>query len=192
MLVIAIPKSASTSLQMTLGNSLGLPAHQEFLGYLRPVKEFGFLGKHHSDCRDIPPEYVARWRGTDAFFKQHVPPTCQNLTAFNDCKKVVLLRPAEDIVLAYRRAAVKNIGRSLFGGLLPEDVWIQRAKNCGLYRELEAFNNVWRNVSSDKLVIEFEELVGDPGETVAKIAEYFGLKWTKRKIKLSKALYSRS
>ena len=88
MLIIAIPKSASTSLLRTLGINHSLPFTQDFKlneEYTVPTS-YEFLGKLHSDCINIDQALVKKWTNSKGFYKQHIPPTQNNLKQLRDKK----------------------------------------------------------------------------------------------------------
>lgn len=194
MLIIAIPKSASTSLVHTLGEIHSLPSKQEFLEvkkYNIPT-EYEVLASYHSDVREINQLIVDEWIRPNMFYKQHIPPTSNNLKLLNHVKKVVLLRKPEDIILAYRRADTKGLHekRKEFAGCASENDWVERAKDIGLYEELERFYAGWISNSENNLIIYFDDLVSEEKIQIEKISNFFSLRVYKKNIELKKYRYS--
>lgn len=194
MLIIAIPKSASTSLVHTLGEIHSLTSKQEFkeIKDLRTPSEYKILARYHSDVREIDLEILVEWNRTDIFYKQHIPPTVHNLALIDDTKKVVLLRKPRDIILAYRRADIKGLHkkREEFTGCVSEEKWIRRAKEIGLYQELENFYNGWSQINKNCLIVYFDDLVNNEEQLLKEISNFFSLPVNKKNIELKKYRYS--
>jgi len=195
MLIVAIPKSASTSLVHTLGEIHSMPSKQEFLE-LKDYKipnEYEVLASYHSDVREINQLILDEWNRSDIFYKQHIPPTPNNLKLLKNIKKVVLLRKPEDIILAYRRADTKGLHekRKEFIGCVSENDWIEKAREIGLYTELENFYSGWISKSANNLIIYFDKLVDEEQATLEKISNFFSLRINKTNIELKKYRYSK-
>jgi hypothetical protein len=111
MLIIAIPKSASTSLMSTLGDLYKLPFEQQFKNIQSfPINsKFINLANYHSDCRELDHEIIKKWTKENKIYKQHVIPTENNMQLLKNHKKVILLRKPYDIICSYRRSAIKNL-----------------------------------------------------------------------------------
>jgi len=194
MLIIAIPKSASTSLLHTLGDVHSLPSTQDFksVKHHKIPEGFQYLGKYHSDVRELNETIIKKWTEEMSFYKQHIPPTENNLSLLKDEKKVILLRNPKEIVLAYKRADDKDIHekREEFEGCFTERDWLKRANEIGLYEELNLFYSKWGKVSSNALVIDFEDLTSKEKETINLIENYFGLELSRGDLELKKYRYS--
>jgi hypothetical protein len=193
MLIVAIPKSASTSLVTTLGQVYERPATQDFFNDQTLPEGYPILCGYHSDMRLITDEQVRRWMGTDAFYKQHIAPTPENLEKLRGTKIVLLLRDAEEIVLAYRRAEQARLHpeRSEFAGCATEQEWLDQAVRCGLRHELQRWARAWLDDPGPKLVIQQRELVADPDKAVAAIADFWGLPRPPKSVDLAYVRYSR-
>lgn len=109
MLIIAIPKSASTSLVQTIADLHQLRAVQQFDYRFFPFpRGFEVLCQYHSDMREYDINQIQYWCSSkDVVFKQHIPPTSNNLQLLKKFPKVILLRDVEEIVLSYRRNSLK-------------------------------------------------------------------------------------
>lgn len=117
MLIVAIPKSASTYLMKTFGKVKKIPAKQEFgltENYEIP-ESFTCLAKNHSDIVQINSKLVNRWDNVNCVYKQHTPPTENNLSHLKNVKKIVLLRTPEQVLLAYRRAVESGVHKRVRG-----------------------------------------------------------------------------
>lgn len=196
MLVVAIPKSASTALLTTLGEVHGLPRKQTVYPGNPWPRGYSTLAGWHSDAREITSEQVAEFTSADRIFKQHLPPTRENLRRLRHVPKVVLLRDPLEVVRAYRRAHVGELPRSKrrqFVGFeeQPEDAWIERADAVGVLDELERFAKRWRRVRG-ALRITYEDVVNDTDAVFDAIEDYFGLSRSQRPVVLSKERYSRA
>ena len=92
MIIVAIPKSASTSLMLTLGKYHGLEAKQDFsLSENDNPEHCQVLFNLHSDVRELSEEDVARMSDPEKIFKQHIFPSPNNLRLLERVKKVVML-----------------------------------------------------------------------------------------------------
>jgi hypothetical protein len=194
MLIISIPKSASTSLVHTLGEIHSLESKQEFkkFKHYKIPLEFEILANYHSDVREINNLILDEWDRLDIFYKQHIPPTKNNLDLLKNSRKVILLRKPEEIILAYRRADIKGLHekRDEFKGCIDEVDWIKRAKEIGLYRELVTFYKGWNFNNRNNLIIFFDELVKEERRTIEKISQFFSLTVSAENIELKKYRYS--
>ena len=193
MLIISIPKSASTSLLTTLARLHKTDGIQLFFkDYIIPV-DYQQLGKYHSDLREYGSTDAAIFFDTIKIYKQHIPPTNNNLGLLKNKKKVILLREPEDIVMAYYRADKKLLHekRKEFKNAHTPEEWMQRAKEIGLLQELKRFYENWIKIEDEKLIIQYEDLLNNPQKIINSIENYFGLKTTNHKVILAKERYSR-
>lgn len=192
MLIVAIPKSASTSLLKTLAEAHNFESHQLiFKDFERPA-DYEILPRYHSDFRELRDDIVFQFK-EDVLFKQHIPPTQNNLNLLKGTKKVVLLRKPEEIIEAYYRATMKRIHepRAEFEEVKSLDEWKERAKKIGLEQDLNRFYNTWLE-QEDTLVVYYDEVVSNVSSVINQIEEYFGLPHTKNEVILAKERYSRS
>jgi hypothetical protein len=156
-------------------------------------EQYAQLGKYHSDIRDFGLTDIKTFFQNDKIYKQHIPPTIINLELLRNQKKVVLLRDPKEIVMAYYRAEKKRLHerRKEFEEVSNPIEWMQTAENIGLLDELKNFHNTWSTINDEKLIVQYDELIADPKNTINSIELYFGLKRTNQKITLSKERYSR-
>lgn len=132
MLIIAIPKSASTSLMSTLGTIHGVPGRQVFFPDAPLAEGFDVLGRYHSGVREINTTLAARFAGESAVFKQHLPPTPNNVAQLRNRKKVILLREPDAIVAAFRRARRRFLSVSMTGLIS----WQTSRRGCARQRRM--------------------------------------------------------
>ena len=196
MLIIAIPKSASTSLMKTLGQLHQLPAQQEYqLDTLAAPAGSRVLHQYHSDMGELTLAEVDKWTAADQIFKQHVFPSPNNLALLRDHPKVVLLRDPEEIALAYRRGAHKRVHPLLNGFTLEmsETEWLAQARRIGLLADLDAFTERWleHSLPDKTLFLRYEDYVANPKASINAAERVFGLPITQESVTAAKARYSR-
>lgn len=195
MLIIAIPKSASTSLLMTLKKYHKIDATQTFYKDFPKPTNTKFIHQLHSDIRTLTDEQVALFQDPNHFYKQHIFPSKENLDLFSDVKKVILLRDPIDILGAYRRGAKKGVHNLIpgFDQNWNKEQWLQKAKEVGLWDDLVNFSTKWKENSNKEntLFINYSEYVDDPTATLNKVEKFFGLPITEEKVETVKAKYSR-
>jgi hypothetical protein len=193
MLIIAIPKSASTSLLKTISNLHNIEGHQLLFKDRVIPDEYPHMGKFHSDLRELKLTDLSTFFDNNRIYKQHIPPTKNNLNLLKNNKKVILLREPNDVVLAYYRADKKLLHekRQEFKNDHSPEEWLLTATKIGLLRELNDFYDKWIKIDSDKLLIKYEDLLFDPQQVINSIESYFELKRTDHKIILAKERYSR-
>ena len=193
MLVIAIPKSASTSLLDTLNKVYKIKSEQVFYDWLKYPETYSLLYKYHKDIKEYQFDSIQKFSYNKCFYKQHIPPTKNNLKLLKEEKKVILLRNPNEIIEAYWRAEQKKIHnkRQEFSTSSTKDEWIREANSNGLYDDLQDFYNGWSNVK-DKytLHISYNELIDDPRDIIQRIGEFFELPQINKKVTLSKKRYS--
>ena len=183
MLIVAIPKSASSSLVASLCAATGYPrtnaeVRKNFLTAAPPPIEYRQLKRFHSEVAELSEEAVAALVKPRQIAKLHIVPTDNNLSQLCEIPKIVLLRPAEEVVAAYWRGmetatwttSVKEIARckSL-------EQWMQTAKDIGLTAELEAFNQHWKASPGNSLVVSYNQLTTNSDATIASVLKYFNL-----------------
>ena len=154
MLLIAIPKSASTSLfgfiVAIMGESMHYIQTEDGRLWNRKVPvEYKYIYKWHTDIREIELEDVMKVDGKNIFYKQHFPPTSNNLELLDSIKKVILLREPQDVVFAYYRAFMKQVPISFkdsnFSYTMGSDDWYNVAKRLGVVEDVERFYDGWNS-----------------------------------------------
>lgn len=203
MLVIAIPKSASTSLLRSYAKRHGLRSFMGSEGYVRneliydvPYSaNYHLLSKYHfTDFKEVDNFMVDKYLHNCCIYKSHIAPTIHNKKTLEKIKKVVLLRNPMEIISAYYRAEKKKIHRQKeeFKNIHTEKDWIQEAKNNGLLEELNNFYHIWKNTNDEyTLIIGYTELVENPNNVFLKMDRFYGLPEIEGDTELLKEKYSR-
>ncbi|WP_067148355.1 sulfotransferase domain-containing protein [Pseudotamlana agarivorans] len=196
MLIVAIPKSASSSLLTTLGKLHNLVAFQDFSfrNQSTPIMS-NVVHTVHSDIRELTRTDVDRFCRDDVFYKQHIFPSENNLNLLKDRKKVILLRDSSEILLAYKRGA-KEAHNGLPEGYsvkLSNKVFLEKAKRDGFNDDLEFFKNKWLESMDPRntLVIYYKDYINNTNKVINEIEHFFNLTISNEKIIPVKARYSR-
>ncbi len=184
MLIVAIPKSASTALIATLSEAHGLPVEtrriRDDVLLRRPIAPgyWHIAQFHRRDFVELDERVARTMAARDLFVKLHFPPTPRNQAVLRDVPKLILLRDAEEIVSAYRRGEETGSWPAKsyeFAYCFSEASWQRRARETGLLAELQRFAEGWRAHAGDKLVLESAELLAQPAQALARVEDYFGL-----------------
>lgn len=192
MLIVAIPKSASTSLMTTLERLHKLKSKQVGFPKNKKIKEINYLDKFHSDIRELKKNQIKDFESKKIIFKQHIYPSKNNLTLLKNTKKVILLRDPEEIINSYFRSEKKYVHQKKeFANLKTKIAFLKKIKQLGLYEDLKSFRNKWEKQNKNSLIIEYKELTSNPIKTINNIEKFFDLEMTK-KVKLDKKRYSRT
>ncbi|WP_081212335.1 sulfotransferase domain-containing protein [Salegentibacter sediminis] len=196
MLIIAIPKSASTSLMVTIGELHKLEAVQDFsFRENSPPKSSNKIHLVHSDIRELSQNEIDKFSRKDTFYKQHIFPSANNLKLLKNLPKVVLLRNPKEIIMAYQRGAKRNYN-SLPPGydtkLKKEDLII-KAKRDGFYNDLVYFYDNWNHQTNNRntLIIYYNDFLKNPKKVINEIEKFYNLPITKKNFKPAKARYSK-
>ena len=194
MLIIAIPKSASTSLMETLGRVRNMPAKQIMHKELHRPRQMNLLYKYHSDIREYSQKLIQTFVTPGKIYKQHIPPTENNLYLLRDLKKVVLLRDPKEIIEAYWRGERVGVSdkKNEFTHCKSLDDWLNEAAQNGLLEDLQFFKDGWLAEPNHRICyIHYQDLIKDAKGVINKIETFWGLPRTQESIDLSKKRYSR-
>lgn len=184
MLIVAVPKSASSSLTSTLCSQHGLRYESDRIrrGPLRrcPVAdEYRELERfHRREVAEIDDAVVEAVSNPRVLAKLHFPPTKNNQRRLARVPKVILLRDPVEVIRAYRRgneAGVFNLHHPSFCFCITEEDWMERARETGVLEQLERFVAGWRAHDGDKLLIESDDLIREPARALERIETYLGL-----------------
>jgi hypothetical protein len=182
----------------TLGYLHDIPSIQD----TKNVKNFPYplstklLHTYHSDMRNLSRDYLAKTSNMSQIFKQHIPPTENNLELLKYIKKIILLREPEEIIEAYYRAEIKGLHkpRQEFQDCKTLESWKEEAHRNGLFDDLNWFFNEWKKESQKdtnmNLLIDYSNLIINPKNTINEIERFLKLS-TSKKVFLSKERYSR-
>lgn len=167
MLLIAQPRSGSTSLMDTIGKVSGINACQKFNNGFKSYKKmygppegFDFIQHHHSDFRAMPFQHVLdRINDKSTLYKQHIPPTKEVVDGLRDYGKnvVILLRNPEEGMNSYKKLGVLKYKESL--------------------QDLKLFNETYLKLASlpHILIVTYDEIVNETVPTLTKILNHYGL-----------------
>lgn len=196
MLIIAIPKSASTALLLTIGKAQKLPWKQICHRWknLHKTPQLEVLSRYHSDMLEYDPPHMKLFADPYKFYKQHIPPTSRNRALLRDVKKVILLREPKEIIEAYWRAEQAGIHRPRpeFAHCETSNDWLNTAVGNGLWSDLQFFHDQWlREVRYNSCIISYKNVVNHTKQTINKMEEFWGLPITQEDIVLTKVMYSR-
>ena len=184
MLIIAMPKSASSSLARTLARAHGLDERNDELNADHPPQ---FVDRHllAQEFHPYPavPTEVLRSIATDPrrLNKLHLFPTPAVLEAVRGTPVVVLLRDPADIIDAEFRARVTGIHpptRSMprVGSLRG---WRRAAIRGGLLTSLEELEAGWIEAATrtpdELLVVRHRDVLDDPDGTLGACQQFLGL-----------------
>ena len=196
MIIIAIPKTASTSLMKTVSNLHNMPSYQLSWKNFRYPEWTKLIHHYHSDIRELSEDITQEFRDMKKIYKQHIPPTKNHLKLLRDIKKVILLREPEEIIAAYYRANRKKLHkpRPEFQDCKSIEDWKKRARQNGLLEDLNWFYSQWFeescNYPDNNILISYHELINYPKQTINKIEYFYNLPISKN-VNLEKARYSR-
>lgn len=182
MLLVAIPKSASTSLMKTLALLHNRKAKQDssMRESMPKPREVRYLANWHSDVREYSAELVDKMCSKRMLFKQHVFPSENNLALLRGKRIVVLLRDPQEVIDAYFRAEKAGIHkpRRIFRGVDTVEVARERAIEVGLLDDLRLFHERWKDEAHDNadvLIVDYRDLLESPTRTINEIERHWGV-----------------
>lgn len=190
MLIIAQPKSASTSLVKSLAKISGIKfknGESRGRNYIA-CNGFEELQKYHTTTHARSADYLQKWAiRNDCILKDHILPTNEHIQALWGHKAIVLLRDPEHTIDNYVRMRDKYLS-----GHMPE----KEAKELHLEtflkvdfdtfcEDIRTYHEGWRSAGIG-LIIDYDQLVMCPRNTLLKCLKYLGLS-TRGKIELIKA-----
>lgn len=194
MLIIAIPKSASSSLLVSIGLAHKLPWEQTCMRHFPEPLQLALLFKYHGDMREYSKRNIKTFINPRKFYKQHIPPTSGNRAVFKDVKKVILLRDPKEIIEAYWRADKAGIHchRAEFAHCKTCEDWLNTAAENGLWSDLQFFHDQWlKEAGPNSCIITYANVVNHTRQTINKIEAFWGLPITRKNIVLAKVRFSR-
>lgn len=196
MLIIAIPKSAGTSLLVSIGRAQKLPwKHINHRWRLPKPKQMGLLLKYHSDMLEYSQKHIEIFADPEKFYSQHLPPTENNRKLLQNVKKVIQLRDPKEIIEAYWRADQVGLHqkRAEFAHCKTSEDWLNTAALNGLRSDLEFFKAGWlAETGPNTLHITYRDVVNDTKNTINKMQAFWELPITQEPIVLSARMYSRN
>lgn len=141
--------------------------------------DFKVLSQLHSDMVEFKQKQMDIFFNKNIIYKQHIPPTHNNIKLLGGKKVVVLLGEVENIVLSYRRAYY-NRGYHLrnkkwFSLKMTESEFLDKSKDIGLYDDILKFNKSWRESPCDKIIVYKKDLLNNPVTTINRILLFMNL-----------------
>ena len=183
MLIIAMPKSASSALIATLCKLHGLEdrtrsIRNQYLLDLPIAEDFAVFLKQHGEMRELKASCISAFMASGGISKHHVPPSKNNQALLAPHKKVILLRDPEEVVIAYKRGEDTGVFpmRDLdYVWCITEEDWLNKARQRGLLDQMHLFYKGWEEHAGDKLIVRFQDLVEHPQEVIQTIERYWNL-----------------
>jgi hypothetical protein len=178
----------------TLGEIHGLDFAQVELRQLSRAPGMKHLHIHHPDIVELDLETANEFSDPTKVYKQHIPPTKNNIDILGRQPIVVLLRDPDDVLDAYHRA-FRSYAMSSNGvdRRLSRQGWRQHAESVGLADDIRLFHHGWTAADhEDLIVVGFDDLVADPKNVLNAVERHFGLPETVTDIELRKDRYTRS
>jgi len=194
-LIVAIPKSASTSLMFTLAKIHQLPAGQPGYLDLHTPNEFKQLSIYHSDIVNLTPSVANKLSKLNCVYKHHLPPTANNIKLLTRQKTVLLLRkPAQVLDAYYRAIKTFSIENSVgFKRSLGKAGWLTYISESGLEREIELFYRGWEEFAHENIwTVYFKDLISNPVATINTVERFWNLPITPGPFSLMKMRYTRN
>lgn len=187
MLIISIPKSASTSLMQTIAKILKIKfqngisrKHGYRLEELCPG--YDEMQKYHGTTIKRTFNFLNRWISrNDVIYKEHLLPTKEHIEYIKKINKpvVILLRNPEDVIDNYLRSC-KKFNNGLMGLREQKGLIIKKLITLDfdkLKEEYEEFNISWRNAKlKNALYIDFKDLILNYNSTMRKIMYHYGIR----------------
>lgn len=169
MLLIAQPKSSSTSLLYSLGEilKLNIKNGQSFSKDDKKCDGYEELQKYHGTTVKRNYKYLEKYiLSKTLIYKEHILPIKEHLEIIEKINYpvVVLLRKPEETIESYKRVF----------SVLPELNNIDYDK---LLKEVELFNQTYKKIKNKNyLIITFRETIFDFHNTIKKICKHWKLK----------------
>lgn len=179
MLLIAIPKSAGTSLVNTIGKICNIKV-SEGIGkgkYDIDCEDYYEIQKYHSIVPERSSEFLNKTtKSKYEIFREHLLPTNRHLKILEKINRriIILLRNPEDIIDCYKRMKKSS--------LINFDL---------LNKDINNFYNSYFNWEYDKkLIIFYDDLIKKYNHTMDKIFTFWALKKPKKNISLLRKNYT--
>lgn len=187
MLIIAQPKSASTSLAFTLSQITRLNV---IFGIARKphnndCQGFEEIQKFHCNMVQRNKQFLTNTtQNRNTIFKEHLLPIREHMQILEQLKQrvIILIRDPEESLDSYRRFFEENKPKQEINyDKLLEDLW--------------SFHNFWMHWLSNKpyaICVEYRDLVLNFQYQIQRILKHYGLKIPKniKKFKLAKMKYT--
>jgi len=185
MLIIAQPKSASTSLLKTLAmilklkyrNGLGKTENNEL------CEGFEEIQKYHGTTVKRSFKFLKNWiEKRDIIYKEHILPTDEHINYIKKINKpiIIMLRNPEHSIDNYKRLLKDKLSEKNEAELKRD---VLKTINMDLLeKDIKEFNRKWKEVNLKcALYIDFDYLIMNPWHACKRIVEHFGFKMPKLK-----------
>jgi hypothetical protein len=181
-LIIATPKSASSSLARTLAEATAMTvangAAREIVTDNPRTEGFPHLAvMHRGDNFELTPDTLEAFLAVRGVKKHHIRPTAANRELLRRTRKIVLLRPPEEVIDAYWRGFESGVWPHAFtvmGQGRTIEAWREAAQQMGLVDEITRFNDGWVRDAGEALTLDYETVVSQSDRAVRMALDYFG------------------
>jgi hypothetical protein len=182
MLIIAMPKSASSSLARSLSDATGVPvanraARAPWKARPRAASFPLMAAIHHGDAYELAPSDAEALAAIDGVAKHHILPTANNTAVLAGVRRIVLLRDPDEVIDAYWRGYATGVWPDAFkvlGAGRTIEEWRAAARTAGLDAELERFAGGWRQAPGETLLLDYAGLTADSDRTLRQALDFFG------------------
>jgi hypothetical protein len=184
MLIIAMPKSASSSIARSLADATGCPVvNREARApwKARPrAASFPLLAAiHHGDAYELEAKDAEALAAIKGVAKHHILPTANNVAVLSGVRRIVLLRDPAEVIDAYWRGYATGVwpdGFKVLGAGRTLADWRAAARKAGLDAELERFAQGWRDAPGETLLLDYAALTADSDRTLRQALDFFGFR----------------
>jgi hypothetical protein len=179
MLIVAQPKSASTSLLKSLAKIGKLNFKN---GQSKTVKDelcegFDELQKYHTTTHKRSKEFLQTWCDRkDSIYKDHILPTKEHIDYLKDKKFIMLLRNPFDTLDNYVRMVEKYRSNKM-SKKESEELKLELFLKIDFDKfsnDIYEYNKKWKETKLG-LLIDYDELVMCPKNTLLKCIRYLGI-----------------
>lgn len=170
MLFITMPKSAGRALTCTIARAHGRQCHAARTHYIERRTSDNLVEKRHGSTSDVRHADVKIFAGPD-IFQEHIWPTRENVRLLCKQKKVVVLRPPEQVIEAWWRAERAGIHDKLFPECRTLKEYVEKASpalaKLGEFSQWSADKNTY--------VVHYDEIINETESVIRRIEKFFGL-----------------
>lgn len=179
MLIVAQPKSASTSLLYSIAKAAGIKAVNGKSKSKNDELCIGFeeLQKYHTTTHKRTEKLLTYYcQKKDLIYKDHILPTEEHLKYLNKKRFIVLLRKPEDTIDNYKRI-IENYKNNKLLAKDAKELKLELLINIDFDKfcdDIRLFNKIWSEYHGG-LHIDYDTLIMCPRNTLLKCMNYFQL-----------------